>query len=114
MIRRSVPLAFLCVAMAIAVSCSASFGQDEPAEVAPPSHDVYGTVVDVHGDTLDLRLRTGKTLIVNLREARALHRMLLLTPGRPVHVRGNPAQGRFEATAVLKSHIDPALWPVDK
>lgn len=106
--------AFLGAALVLALNCRPSWGQSEPGEVAPPAHDVYGTVVAARGDALDLRLRTGKIVLVDLHQARALHRLVLLTPGRPVHVRGNPGRGGFAATAVLKSHADSALWPTDK
>jgi hypothetical protein len=112
MIRRTVSLALLAVALILGAA-RATLAQTAP-EVSPPLHDVYGTVLAVHGDVLSLRLRTDRTLAVDFSEARSLHHVVLLTPGRPVHVRGNPAKGGFHAVAVLKSHADPEFWPPDR
>jgi hypothetical protein len=92
-------------------AAGAALAQD--GDVAPPAHDVYGTVVAVRGDVLTLRLRNGRTLAVDLSEARALHHVVILTPTRPVHVRGNPSPAGFRALAVLKSHVDAESWPPD-
>ena len=110
--RRLVSSAAL-AALVFAAAAGTGIAQEGPDEVAPPAHDVYGTVLGVRGDTLSLQLRTGRTLYVDLREARALQHVVLLTRGRPVHVRGNPGVRAFHAVAVLKSHIGPASWPPD-
>jgi hypothetical protein len=114
MIRRSLPLAAAALALALVAPAGPAFAQTSD-EVTPPMHDLYGTVRTVRGDVLTLELRTGRTLTIDLREARALHHdAVLLTPGRPVHVRGNPVAGGFHAFAVLKSHADRVAWPPDR
>jgi hypothetical protein len=93
---------------------SAASAQAPALEAQATVHELYGTVVTVRGDVLSLRLRTGRVVAVDIHQAVALHHVVALTPGRPVHVRGTPAVNAFEADAVLKSHADPQFWPPDR
>ena len=65
--RRLVSSAAL-AALVFAAAAGTGIAQEGPDEVAPPAHDVYGTVLGVRGDTLSLQLRTGRTLDVDLLE----------------------------------------------
>jgi hypothetical protein len=119
-VRRNSLFATLTFTVSVAVAAAgagaggAALAQAVQSDESPPMHDVYGTVLAVRGDTLRLQLRDGRTLAVDLREARALHHVVLLTTNRPVHVRGNPSAAGFHAVAVLKSHAGPEFWPRDR
>ena len=106
-------------AQAIALALAAGFSAIAPCladeETSPPQHDYYGNVRGVRGPYVYVQLRTKRMLVVDDREAAAAHRVLPLTPGRPVHVRGNPGpNGVVRAFAIVKSHSDARFWPPDK
>jgi hypothetical protein len=86
------------------------------ADVAPEQlREFHGTVLAVRGTTLYLRLRTGRTLVVDAREPLALHRSVLLTPTRPVLARGTlGADGVLHASVIVKSVGHPEDWPADR
>ena len=104
----------LCATLLCTGARGVALAQAPPGDESPPLHDVYGTVLNVRGEVLRLQLRNGRTLAVDLREARSLHHVVLLTTSRPVHVRGIPSPAGFHAVAVLKSHAGPEFWPPDR
>jgi hypothetical protein len=77
-------------------------------------HEYYGTVRNVTGTTLYLVLRTGRMLVVDASKAFADKRSVLLTPTRPVIVRGTlGANAIVHAIVILRSHSMPEYWPAD-
>jgi hypothetical protein len=109
----------------IALSVLAGLLGIQPAAAAPVSvtapaasdelHQFAGTVASVHGAMLYLRLRNGRTLAVDMRDAIATHRTVLLSAARPIIVRGQlEASGVFRAEAIVRSHTDPRSWPADE
>ena len=66
------------------------------------------------GTQLYLKLRTGRTVIVDASQALAGNRAALFTIGRPVRVRALiEPDGAVHAQLILQSHILPAFWPPD-
>ena len=103
------------IALALAAGCAAVAPSLADEDASPPQHDYYGIVRGVRGPYVYVQLRTKRMLVVDDREAAAAHRVLALTPGRPVHVRGNPGpNGVVHAFAIIKSHSDAKFWPADK
>ena len=85
-----------------------------PDAAGPVVHEYYGTVRNVSGTTLYLVLRTGRVLVVDASKALADKRSVLLTPTRPVIVRGTAGQNAVvHATVILRSHSMPEYWPPD-
>ena len=106
-------LAIWCASPALAGTASdQALGADE--NIAS-QHQIYGTVVALHGTSLSLQLRTGHTIVVDASRALADHRSVLLTPTRPVIVRGTiGANGTVHALTILRSHSMPEYWPPDR
>jgi hypothetical protein len=88
-----------------------------PANSASASstvHEYYGNVRNVKGTTLYLVLRTGRVLVVDASQAFADKRSVLLTPTRPVIVRGTLGSNAVvHAIVILRSHSMPEYWPAD-
>ncbi len=95
-----------------------------PPEVSPRDvlgggtavvHEFYGTICAVNGAQLHLSLRRGRSLVVDTSEAFAQHREILLTPGRPIHVRATiDGKGVARARQITPSHAFSALTPPDR
>ena len=103
-------------ALAAALLGAAGNAAAVPVSAAPtaePAH-VRGTIVSVHGDVLDLRLRTGKVENVDIAAARAKHHTGVLPVGGAVVVYGTRgADGTFHATSVGHTNPDATAWPAD-
>ena len=94
-----------------------------PAGVAPlealggqpgATHDFYGTVCRVSGAKLELTLRTGHSVVVDT-AGLTQNPPLLLSPGRPVHVRASlDANGSLHARSVSRSHAISPVTPPDR
>jgi hypothetical protein len=110
--------AALVAAGTLASGVAGSAAVTVPAQAdAPPVQlrEFHGTVLSVRGTTLYLRLRTGRTLVVDAREPLELHRSVLLTPTRPVLARGTlGADGVLHASVIVKSVGHPEDWPADR
>jgi ABC-type sugar transport system substrate-binding protein len=77
--------------------------------------EVHGRVVAVKGDRLTLRLRDGKTLSVDIAQARAAHHTGILPPGGAVVVYGTrDAAGTFHVTSVGHTSPDSKFWSPDQ
>ena len=78
------------------------------------THDFYGTVCDVNGAQLRLALRTGKSIAVDT-TAVVRNPPLVLTPGRPLHVRANlDANGVLHAQRISRAHMISESTPPDR
>ncbi|HXW51211.1 MAG TPA: hypothetical protein VEJ41_04415 [Candidatus Acidoferrales bacterium] len=87
-------------------------GAPVPAAYA---HRLTGVVLGVKGDRLVLRLRTGRTIAVDISTARTSHRTGLLPLHEPVTVYGSlGTDGVFHVTSV--GHAAPSAqdWPEDR
>jgi hypothetical protein len=68
-------------------------------------HDFYGTVCGVGDAALQLALRGNRTLNVDTTGVFDQHRPILLTPGRPLHVRASiDAKGVVHAQRISVAH----------
>ena len=112
----------LLIALALAVALGTGSAAAAPtaetsastASSASIVHEYYGTVRNVTGTTLYLVLRTGRVLVVDASKAFADKRSVLLTPTRPVIVRGTlGANAIVHAIVILRSHSMPEYWPAD-
>jgi hypothetical protein len=111
----------LLIALAFALALGTGFAAAAPTETAAATasgattlHEYYGTVRNVTGTTLYLVLRTGRVLVVDASKAFADKRSVLLTPTRPVIVRGTlGANAIVHAIVILRSHSMPEYWPAD-
>jgi hypothetical protein len=110
----------LLIALALALgtgSAAAAATAETPASTASGAatvHEYYGTVRNVTGTTLYLILRTGRVLVVDASKAFADKRSVLLTPTRPIIVRGTlGANAIVHAIVILRSHSMPEYWPAD-
>jgi len=105
--------------IALAVACAGAASVAAYADTAAPPaektmHVYYGTVHAVRGTTVDVTLRTGRTLVVDAAAAMKAGHVVLLTPARPVIVRGTlEAGGTVDADAILRGHSMPEYWPAD-
>lgn len=91
-------------------------GQGLPMPAAAAARDRYfGQLESVNGSTLMLRLRNGRLLHVDAREAFALDRVSEpLFRGKPTVVAGvMSAGGVFLASAVRRAAPDPSSWGAD-
>jgi hypothetical protein len=81
------------------------------AGTASVEHKIYGFVQSISGNTLVIKNRAGKTIVV---DGHLAHSNLLLYPGRPVIVFGTTdAAGTLHASAVWRTYPDWAHWPAD-
>jgi len=86
-----------------------------PLALAPGEHDVYGTIVGLKGGRFMLRMRGGRTLLVDGRAAWRTHRSAVLYGGRRVEVRGTFGKsGVLTARTILTAKDSAALWPADR
>ncbi len=89
-------------------------GAATSAAASSTLHEYYGTVRSVSGTTLYLTLRTGRVLVVDASKALADKHSVLLTPTRPVIVRGTVGSNAVvHASVILRSHSMPEYWPPD-
>jgi hypothetical protein len=86
-----------------------------PASVAGPvTHQVHGVVVSMDSMTLRLRLRDGRVVAVDLRQAAAAHATGVLPIGKAVVVYGTiDKRGVFHATSVGHTSQNPKDWTPD-
>ena len=87
-----------------------------PAEAALPagiSHELSGTVTAAGTDSLTLKLRSGRSLIVDVTAARS-NASENRRVGQGLLVRGDYAGSGFKALHVIKLKPQQALWPRDR
>jgi hypothetical protein len=87
-----------------------------PSSVAASTpHDFYATVCQVQGTQLRLALRTGQTVAIDLAGMAPTNPPLLLTPGRPVHVRAKlDAEGAVHVLGISHYHAFSSTTPADR
>jgi hypothetical protein len=95
-----------------------------PVSVAPlaavkgssaPVHDFYGTVCEASSSQFRLTLRTGRAVSIDIGTGHVEYRPMLLTPGRPVHVRASIGKdGVAHAEEISASHLVSAGTPADR
>jgi hypothetical protein len=75
---------------------------------------VTGRITAIVGATMQLALRNGNTVAINLRAARAHGRIPLIYAGELVEVQGTLTAGRaMTAAAVMRAKSAPAAWSPD-
>lgn len=80
----------------------------------PVTHQVHGVVVSVMPPTLHLRLRDGRIVSIDLRQAAAAHATGILPIGKAVVVYGTIDRfGVFHATSVGHTSQNPRDWTPD-
>lgn len=83
--------------------------------VPAPEHQFTGTVCQVKGAELQLALRSGRSIVVDISEAFAHQQTPLLTLGRAVTVRSMiDAKGTAHAQQISPSHTISPLTPPDR
>lgn len=94
------------------MSCPAGIS---PAEAVRGGgvHDLYGTVCQAGGHELKLALRSGRAISIDTSAAYTQHRPLLLTAGRPLHVRLTVDQGVAHAQKIAPAHMLSPETPAD-
>jgi hypothetical protein len=98
------------------VSCPRS----EPAlaaitGVASAKHQLWGTVCHLEGSQLQLALRSGRSISIDVSAVFMNHRPLVLSPGRAIHVQaGIDAKGVARAERISPSHTLSPLTPADR
>jgi hypothetical protein len=94
-----------------------------PSEAALPAfggdpamiHEFFGTVCGVSGSELRMALRGNRTLKVDTTVAFEQHRPILLTSGRPVHVRASiDGKGVVRAQKISVAHAISKMTPPDR
>jgi hypothetical protein len=87
-----------------------------PTSVAPIApHDFYATVCQVQGTQLRLALRTGQAVSIDIAGMAQTNPPLLLTLGRPVHVRAKlDAEGAVHALRISHYHTISSSTPPDR
>jgi hypothetical protein len=110
--------AILAAASAALFATPAALAQsapDVPERSVATLHVWYGTVRDVRGARLSLILRNGRVIVADVAAAAAHRHVVLLTPTRPVIVRGVMGRDGVVVTdAVLRWHGPPVSWPPDR
>jgi hypothetical protein len=83
---------------------------------APNSvHQKYGTVCKSSGSEVQLSLRSGKSIAIDISNAFARHQRVALTPGRNVHMNVTvDEKGAAHAVKVSPAHTLSPLTPVDR
>jgi len=98
------------------VTCAPS---GSPAAVIGTStttaHQLYGTVCRANGAELQLSLRSGRSIVVDISKAFARHQRVALTPGRVVRVVVTvDPQGAAHAQKIAPAHTLSPLTPADR
>jgi hypothetical protein len=79
------------------------------------SHQLYGTVCRTSGAEIQLTLRSGHSIPVDVSKAFARHQRVMLTPGRTIHVTVTvDEKGGAHAVRVFPSHTLSPLTPKDR
>lgn len=80
-----------------------------------PVHQFSGTVCKLDGDHLELALRDGHSIAVDVSAAFAKHRKVVLSPGREIHVRATiDEKGTAHAEKISPSHTLSPETPADR
>jgi hypothetical protein len=75
---------------------------------------VTGRVTARVGPTLQITLRSGRTVAVNLRAAQAHDLVPLIYPGEFLQIQGSlTGPGTMNAAAVMRAKSAPSAWPAD-
>ena len=78
-------------------------------------HQFTGTVCALESNQLQLALRNGRSISVDISEAFAKHRQVVLSPGRAIHVQARiDAKGTAHAEKISPSHTLSSLTPADR
>jgi len=99
-----------------AVTCAPSGSPLAAVDTAAPAtHQFYGTVCRVSGSELQLSLRSGRSIAIDVSQAFARHQRLALTPGRVVHVTATiNGKGAAHAVRISPAHTLSPLTPADR
>jgi hypothetical protein len=82
---------------------------------ASATHQFYGTVCRASGSELQLSLRSGHSIPIDISQAFARHQRLALTPGRVMHVTVTiNEKGEVRAVRISPAHTLSPLTPADR
>jgi hypothetical protein len=81
---------------------------------AEGAHEISGIVSAILGDTLVIRLRDGRSILVDATQAKREERVTELFISRRVSVHGHKVSGIFKASAISRARDDAATWPPDR
>ncbi len=85
------------------------------ASTPDSNHDFTGTVCRATGSELQLALRTNRSITLNIEQAFAHHRVVLLTPGRTIKVHAvMNEKGEARAERISPSHMISSSTPPDR
>ncbi len=87
-----------------------------PAPALPPgvTHELHGVVIAASHASLDLRLRDGRILKVDMAGARAAYHVAPVVPGHALDVRGDYRAGIFVANSILRQKANVLTWAPDR
>ena len=78
-------------------------------------HRFSGTVCHLENNRLQLALRNGRSISIDISAAFATHRQVVLSPGRTIHVRARiDSKGVAHAERISPSHTLSPLTPADR
>ena len=78
-------------------------------------HQFTGKVCALKANQLQLALRSGRSIAVDISTAFTKHRHIVLSPGRAIHVQASiDAKGMAHAEKISPSHTLSPLTPADR
>jgi hypothetical protein len=79
------------------------------------THEYYGTVCRATANELQLSLRNGRSVTMDISKTFLHNQPIVLAPGRPVHVHVEiAANGTARAVSINRGHMLSALTPADR
>jgi hypothetical protein len=79
------------------------------------THQFFGTVCNVHENELQISLRSGRSITLDIRQASIRERRVSLTPGRAVHVSASiDEKGAAHALQITPAHHASPGVPADR
>ena len=98
-----------------AISCPASIAAALAVSGKDAVHELYGTVCEAGGGEVKLALRSGQAVAIEIGGTQNMQRPVLLTPGRPVHVRLTiDKNGVAHAKKIAPAHAMSTTTPADR
>jgi PQQ-like domain len=83
---------------------------EDPVQLQPGEHDVFGTITAIEGNTITVKKRDGSTISVNTANAAGVR----LTLNEPVRVVGKGTKTGLDAKWVARAQGKPTVWLRDR
>ncbi len=88
---------------------------DMRPKLAPGSHEIYGTVRSVSGNTIVIAKRTGEVVVIDATEAASKFRYAEPSVGHALIARGTYGErGVFKADTIMHAKNNPRIWFADR